>query len=68
MYTRHPTSLADIILNKYFNAAAKKLNVNKADIKIPATVVSFLKVHPVFLYNAILNRGVYYINVLQSQP
>lgn len=53
LYTRNPTSLADIILNKCFNIVAKKLNVNEVDIKTPATVVSFLKVYPVFLYDAI---------------
>jgi len=45
--------LADVILNKCFNTVAKKLNVNKVDIKIPVTVVSFLKVYAVFLYDAI---------------
>ena len=53
LYARNPTSLADIILNKCFNVVAKKLNVNKVDTKIPATVPSFLKVYPVFLYDAI---------------
>lgn len=53
LYTRNLTTLADTILNKCFNKMDRKLNVRKGEIKIQATVFSFSKIYPIFLYDAI---------------